>query len=50
MRGLEKEDVEIESEPGVILRGYVFKRTPTTPAKESRKAIIVYFQGSSPQL
>lgn len=44
-----KEDVEIESERGLTLRGYLFKRRePSSPGR--RKTIIVYFQGPSPHL
>ncbi|GHJ88018.1 hypothetical protein NliqN6_4420 [Naganishia liquefaciens] len=47
MRGLVKEDVAIESQNGVTLRGYLFKRRQTTiSAQTPRKAIVVYFQGN----
>jgi pimeloyl-ACP methyl ester carboxylesterase len=47
LKGLEKEDVQIDSEDGVVLRGYIFRRRLTSSAttKARRKAIIVYFQG-----
>ncbi|KAJ9113683.1 hypothetical protein QFC22_005992 [Naganishia vaughanmartiniae] len=45
--GLNLEEMEIASDPRIVLRGYTFKKTTSRPSAGiiPRKAIIVYFQG-----
>ncbi|KAJ9122010.1 hypothetical protein QFC24_004593 [Naganishia onofrii] len=47
--GIKFEKVEIASDPGIILRGYLFKKDTPIPSAGAnpQKAIIVYFQGES---